>query len=50
MEKEEKSKKKKEDILKNILIEIRDSIFFELAWRILYFIPRMIIRLIKNLF
>ncbi|WP_378936977.1 hypothetical protein [Metabacillus herbersteinensis] len=50
MKKGKISKKKKEGILKSILIEIRDSIFFEVAWRILFFIPRMIIRLIKNLF
>jgi hypothetical protein len=50
MKKEENSKQKKEGILKSILIEIRDSIFFELAWRILFFIPRMIIRIIKNIF
>ncbi|USK60649.1 hypothetical protein [Peribacillus asahii] len=36
-------------IFKNILIEIRDSILFELVWNILMFIPRMMIRLIKNI-
>lgn len=50
MKKEEKSKKKKECIQKDILVEIRDSVLFEVAWRILFFIPRMIIRLIQNLF
>jgi hypothetical protein len=50
MKKEENSKQKKEGILKSILIEIRESIFFELTWRILFFIPRMMIRIIKNLF
>ncbi|MFD4931475.1 hypothetical protein ACFWMS_21620 [Peribacillus butanolivorans] len=38
------------DIFKDILIEIRDSILFELVWNILMFIPRMMIRLIKNIF
>ena len=37
-------------IFKDILIEIRDSILFELVWNILMFIPRMMIRLIKNIF
>lgn len=35
---------------KDILIEIRDSILFDLVWNILMFIPRMMIRLIKNIF
>lgn len=34
----------------DILIEIRDSILFEIVWNILIFIPRMVIRLIKNIF
>ena len=37
-------------IFKDILIEIRDSILFELVCNILMFIPRMMIRLIKNIF
>jgi hypothetical protein len=37
-------------IFKYILFEIRDSILFELVWNILMFIPRMMIRLIKNIF
>jgi hypothetical protein len=37
-------------IFKDILIEIRDSILFELVWNLLMFIPRMMIRLIKNIF
>jgi hypothetical protein len=37
-------------IFKDILMEIRDSILFELVWNILMFIPRMMIRLIKNIF
>ena len=45
----EKSKQKKDGVLKSILIEIRDSIVFEIALRILFFVPRMIIRIIKNL-
>ncbi|MBK5445133.1 hypothetical protein [Peribacillus sp. TH24] len=46
----EKRKRKKKVFLKGILVEIRDSVLFEVAWRILFFIPRMIIRLIYNLF
>jgi hypothetical protein len=37
-------------IFKDILIEFRDSILFELVWNILMFIPRVMIRLIKNIF
>jgi hypothetical protein len=37
-------------IFKDILIDIRDSILFELVWNTLLFIPRMMIRLIKNIF
>ncbi len=37
-------------IFKDILIEIRDSILFEIVWNILIFIPRIVIRLIKNIF
>ncbi len=50
MRKGKTSEKKKEGILRNIINEIRDSIFIEITWRILFFIPRMLIRLIKNLF
>jgi hypothetical protein len=35
---------------KNILIEIRDTIFYELVWNIIMFIPRIMIRLIKHIF
>ncbi|MFJ8265671.1 hypothetical protein [Peribacillus asahii] len=53
-----KIRKKKKNgqggIFKDILIEIRDSILdsilIELVWNILMFIPRMMIRLIKNIF
>ncbi|MBU8878691.1 hypothetical protein BGM26_06765 [Bacillus sp. FJAT-29790] len=48
MKKEKKNEKV--GIFKGILIEIRDSILFELVWSILTFIPRMLIRLIKYLF
>lgn len=40
----------KEGFFKDIMIEIRDSILFELVLNILTFIPRMIVRLVKNLF
>ncbi len=36
-------------ILKDILIEIRDSLLFEVVWNILMFIPRILIRVIKNI-
>lgn len=50
-----KIRKKKEKkngqggLFKDMLIEIRDSILFEIVWNILMFIPRMVIRLIKNI-
>lgn len=51
MKKEQQNgKDRKGGFLKDILIEIRDSILFELVWNILIFIPRMIVRLIKNIF
>lgn len=50
MKKEEKKAKKKDRILKGVLVEIRDSILFEVVWRILFFIPRMVIRLVKDIF
>jgi hypothetical protein len=40
-------RKKKDGYFKEILMEIRDSILLEVAWNILMFIPRMMIRLIK---
>ncbi|MEC2076329.1 hypothetical protein [Metabacillus fastidiosus] len=42
-------KERQNGFLKEILIELRDSILFEVAWNILMFIPRMMIRLIKNI-
>ncbi|MEK4715148.1 MULTISPECIES: hypothetical protein [Sporosarcina] len=45
-----KKEKSQEGFLKNILNEIQNSILFELIWSILLFIPRMIIRLIKNIY
>lgn len=44
-----KKEKSQEGFFKNILNEIRNSILFELIWSILLFIPRMIIRLIRNI-
>ncbi|MED3994600.1 hypothetical protein P4647_08015 [Peribacillus frigoritolerans] len=48
-----KNKKRKIErqngFFKEILIELRDSILFEVAWNILMFIPRIMIRLIKNI-
>ncbi|WP_158638493.1 hypothetical protein [Metabacillus litoralis] len=37
-------------IVKDILIEFRDSIVFEVFWNILMFIPRILFRVIKNMF
>ncbi|WP_369435992.1 hypothetical protein [Lysinibacillus fusiformis] len=46
-----KEKKHGQDgIFKDIFSEILGSILFELVWNILMFIPRMMIRLIKNIF
>ncbi|WP_156324397.1 hypothetical protein [Bacillus sp. FJAT-27251] len=48
--KNRKSKKdRKNGFFKEILIECRDSILFEAAWNILLFMPRIMIRFIKNL-
>ncbi|QOR64807.1 hypothetical protein IM538_13170 [Cytobacillus suaedae] len=46
------TKQKKKRIvgfLKDILDEIVGSIIFAVAWKIIMFIPRMIIRLISNI-
>ncbi|MGF9978039.1 hypothetical protein ABE042_03960 [Viridibacillus arvi] len=43
-------KKGKEGLFKRIIYEIRDSILFEFVLNILTFIPRMIVRLVMNLF
>lgn len=47
MEKVQKNKKEK-NRLKNIFIEIRDSLFVEVIWRILVFLPRLLARAIKE--
>jgi hypothetical protein len=44
-----KEKKKKESIFKQILEEVKDSIIIEVIFKSLLFIPRIIIRLIKNI-
>jgi hypothetical protein len=49
MKNKKRKKEKQNGFFKEILIEFRDSIFFEVAWNILMFIPRMMIRLIKNI-
>jgi hypothetical protein len=43
------NQKMKDGFFKGVLTEIRDSILIEVAWNILMFIPRMMIRLIKNI-
>ena len=48
--KEKEKKNDKGGIFKDILIEIRDSILFEIVWNIIMLIPRMVFRLIKNIF
>lgn len=47
--KKEKEKGKHNGFFKEILNEIRDTILFEVAWNILLLIPRVMIRVIKNL-
>nr|WP_156732636.1 hypothetical protein [Solibacillus silvestris] len=48
--KNKKTKKERQDsFFKELLGELTRSILFEVAWNILMFIPRMIIRLIKNI-
>ncbi|WP_164525648.1 hypothetical protein [Siminovitchia acidinfaciens] len=44
-----KKRERQNDFFKEILIELRESILFEVAWNILMFIPRMLLRLIKNI-
>lgn len=44
-----KKRERKNGIFKEILIDLRESILFEVAWNILTFIPRMLQRLIKNI-
>lgn len=44
-----KEKEKQNGFFKEILIEIRDTIVFEVVWNILMLIPRMMIRVIKNI-
>lgn len=48
--KNKKTKKEKHDgLFKELLGDLTSSILFEVAWNILMFIPKMIIRLIKNI-
>lgn len=48
--KNKKTKKERQNgFFKELLGEFTGSILFELAWNILMFIPKMIIRLIKNI-
>jgi len=42
-------KRKVRHYVKKIIIEIKNSIALEIIWNILIFIPRMIIRLLKNI-
>ncbi|GIN86131.1 hypothetical protein J6TS2_25170 [Heyndrickxia sporothermodurans] len=42
-------KNKKRGFFKDIIIEIRDSIIFEVIWVILTYIPKLIFRLIRYL-
>ena len=45
-----KNKRKRQNrSLKDILFELRDSILLEVVWNILMFIPRVIIRLLKDI-
>ena len=48
--KNKKTKKEKQDgFFKEVLSELSGSILFEVVWNILMFIPRMMIRLIKDI-
>ncbi|MEG0385447.1 MAG: hypothetical protein RR642_11905 [Solibacillus sp.] len=48
--KNKKTKKERQNgFLKEILGEFSISILFEVVWHIVMFIPKMIIRLIKNI-
>jgi hypothetical protein len=47
MKNKKRKKERQNGFFKEILIELRDSILFEVAWNILMFIPRMMIRLIR---
>ena len=49
--KNKKTKKERQDggFFKDLLGELTSSILFEVTWNILMFIPKMIIRLIKNI-
>ncbi|MCD1163869.1 hypothetical protein [Peribacillus frigoritolerans] len=49
MKNKKRKKERQNGFFKEILIELRGSILFEVAWNILMFIPRMMIRLIKNI-
>jgi hypothetical protein len=50
---DKEKREKKASFVKEIFLEIRDSILgsiiFEVIWNILMFIPRMLIRLIKEI-
>jgi hypothetical protein len=46
---ENKKKEKQDGFFKVILDEIGGSLLSEVIWNIIMFIPRMIIRLIKNI-
>jgi hypothetical protein len=48
MENEQKDDKEP-GIIKSVIIDVRDSILFDLIINILFFIPRMLFRLIKNM-
>ncbi|WP_209121291.1 hypothetical protein [Alkalihalobacillus sp. BA299] len=45
----EKGEKNQGGLVKGILVDIRDSLLFEIVIRVLFFIPKMIIRLLKNM-
>ena len=48
--KNKKTKKERQDgFFKDFLGELTSYILFEVAWNILMFIPKIIIRLIKNI-
>ena len=42
-------RKRRKSSFKDILFELRDSILIEVVWNILMFVPRLMIRVIKDI-
>ena len=50
MKREETKKEKNEGVVRVVAGEIRDSVLVEVLWGIITFIPKVIIRIIRNLY